>query len=498
MGVGIILLFAVTRLYNLLAVPIFTDEAIYIRWTQIFIADKHQFFISLTDGKQPLFIWLGYPLVRFLHDPLLGLRLVSVIAGLCSLIGIYFLTKELFKNKKTAYVAALVYIIYPFSLVYDKLALYDSLLATFAIWSLYAEVLLVRRRKFGIALLTGGIFAGGMLTKSSSFFFLYLLPFSLLLFDFKEKLWKKNLMKWVAFAVVAVALAVMCYSVLRLSPNYHYIADKNYLFVDPPKVWIKHPFLHASSNLRFLTEDLISYATWPLLMLSITSFFLDRKFLREKLLLIVWFAAPFSALVLLGSPVFLFPRYILFMTMPLLVLAAFAIAAIYRLIKPKYIGVAITAALLLPIAYKDYFILFDFPKAPIAKLDREQLIAGYASGVGIRQITDYLNDKSKAGPIYVGTEGDFGLLPQGIQDYMFGNKNVTIAGYWPVGESPPPQATNAARTMPAYFIFYAPCPSCMQTGFAPPGWPLKKIMQFKKIDMDTYTTLYQLMPQYNQ
>ncbi|MCX6792160.1 MAG: hypothetical protein NT149_03940 [Candidatus Gottesmanbacteria bacterium] len=78
---GLAVLFFVTRLTNLTKLPIFTDEAIYIRWSQIGSRDPNWRFISLVDGKQPLFTWIMMVFLRFIRDPLVAGRLVSVLAG---------------------------------------------------------------------------------------------------------------------------------------------------------------------------------------------------------------------------------------------------------------------------------------------------------------------------------------------------------------------------------------------------------------------------------
>ena len=75
-----------TRLYNIEALPLFTDEAIYTRWSQIARFDANWRFISLTDGKQPSFVWFDMIVMKFVNDPLLAGRLVSVMAGILSLI----------------------------------------------------------------------------------------------------------------------------------------------------------------------------------------------------------------------------------------------------------------------------------------------------------------------------------------------------------------------------------------------------------------------------
>src|SRR4030042_6724731 len=97
------IIYLAVRLINLTVIPIFTDEAMYLRWAQIGLYEPQKYlFISLIDGKQPLFVWLTYPFVKFMSDPLIAGRLVSVLTGLSTLIFLYLLTREIFKDKKIA------------------------------------------------------------------------------------------------------------------------------------------------------------------------------------------------------------------------------------------------------------------------------------------------------------------------------------------------------------------------------------------------------------
>src|SRR3990172_10040431 len=96
LGFLALLIFLSSRLINIMSLPIFTDEAIYTRWSQIAKNDAAWRFISLTDGKQPLFVWIDMVFMRFVSDPLLAGRLVSVFAGLLTVIGLFFLGKEIF------------------------------------------------------------------------------------------------------------------------------------------------------------------------------------------------------------------------------------------------------------------------------------------------------------------------------------------------------------------------------------------------------------------
>src|SRR3990167_8160438 len=148
------------RLYRIMSLPIFTDESIYTRWSQIARFDDSWRFISLVDGKQPLFIWLNMTLIRVINDPLLSGRLISVFAGFATMAGLFFLGREIFKNRWIGILSALLYLIFPFALVYDRMALYDSLVGTFAIWSLYFEVLLIKKLRLDISLILGMVLGG--------------------------------------------------------------------------------------------------------------------------------------------------------------------------------------------------------------------------------------------------------------------------------------------------------------------------------------------------
>src|SRR5882672_9043709 len=86
---GIILLYFFTRLYHILTLPVFTDEAIYIHWSQIASDDASWRFISLTDGKQPMYVWIAIIFLKLFHDPLYASRMVSVVAGFFSMIGMF-------------------------------------------------------------------------------------------------------------------------------------------------------------------------------------------------------------------------------------------------------------------------------------------------------------------------------------------------------------------------------------------------------------------------
>lgn len=487
-------LYTFSRLGALTNIPIFTDEAIYLRWAQIAESDANWRFISLTDGKQPLFIWLTMLAMKIIPDPLIAGRMISVLSGLLTAIGLFFLSREIFQEKWIGIIAAGLYVIYPFALIYDRLALYDSLVGTFAVWSLYGTVCLVRALRLDVALLLGLAIGGAVLNKTSGFFNLYLLPFALLIFDWKKKNLRGRLIRFILLCGVVALMSYGMYSILRLSPFFYIIEEKNAVFVYPFRDWIQHPFAYFWQNLRALVDWLVAYMGLPLILLAVGSLFLKKTLIKEKILLIVWFVVPFIALALFGKT--LYPRYIFFMTLSLLPLIAYSIYILYRRLKEKpYLRLFFIVLAIFYSFVSSILILADFKNAPIPSADKSQYLTGWPSGVGIPETINFFQQKAKKGEIFIGTEGTFGLLPFAYELYFVKNKNITVKGYWPIGPEIDPELVKMSLSKPTYMVFYQDCVPCEAKGIAPSTWPLKKIMQIPKVEKNTYLTVYQVLPQ---
>ncbi len=480
-GSAIVLYFA-TRLYSIMSLPIFTDEAIYTRWSQIARFDPNWRFISLTDGKQPLFVWIDMMVMRVVNDPLLAGRLVSVFAGFLTMAGLFFLGKTLF-NKKIGAIASFLYIIFPFALVYDRMALYDSLVAAGAVWSLFFEVLLVKHRRLDLALILGMIFGASVLTKTSGFIFIYLLPLSLLLFNFKKGKKNNELLRWGLMAGVSVIFAYFYYSILRLSPFNYIINEKNALFVYPFKEWLSHPFQFFPNNFQAFFDWFFVYSTPPFLILIVLSVF-GKKF-REKLFLFSWFILPLLALALFGRR--LYPRFILFMTMPMLVLAAYSLDNILN--KLKINKALIVLFFMTSLLISDYFIINNFAKAPIPNADLTQYINDWPAGGGVKEIVGYLDSQSKKGKIYVASLGEFGSLPKyAVEIYLGNNKNVDKRGVYPVPTTIPQDLLEKSKKMPV-FLFVSNQKEFEQQLKT---WPIKLIVEYRKGVGDSFSRLYKV------
>ncbi len=253
----------ISRFTNLTSIPIFTDEAIYLRWSQIMSGDLNYLYLPLTDGKPPLFMWLvalGMK-IALMVDPLFVGRATAVLLGVIGLTGIYFTSSQLFKSKFVSKIAVLFYLISPFTFFYDRFNLADSLLAAIGTWSLGLGVILVHKLSLKIAIILGIVVGLGVWTKSPALEFVLLLPALILLFDFKAKSLKKQIFHYVVLLGVAFVISRVIYEVLFLLPQAYVINLKNLEFVIPVSQFIKNPFIFFQGNLSALLLWTTTYLT---------------------------------------------------------------------------------------------------------------------------------------------------------------------------------------------------------------------------------------------
>lgn len=455
------------RLVHLTDLPLFTDEAIYLRWAQIAGNDANWRFIALTDGKQPLLVWITMVVMKFITDPLLAGRLVSVFTGFGTMLGLFVLTQQLFKNKSMAFIVVVLYIAFPFAQVHDRMALMDSMVAMFYVWAVYLSILLIKYVRLDIAYTLGFVIGLGTLTKSTGFYNILLLPVTLLFFDLKQKNKVYIFLKWVFLVLIAILISQALYGILRLSPFFHMIEQKNATFIYPLSEWITHPFTYFFGNLIGLATWFWEYMKLPYTVLVLFALIFIKHFPREKLVLFLYFLGPFLSLALFGKV--LYPRYILFMTIILLPLAAWSIEFIAsqlqiyaKAIKKSQLshyGIRL-AVVLLFIAYP-LFVSYQFATNPvhaaISKADSNQYINSWNAGWGVNDIVTILEKEAENKKIYVATQGTFGLMPYGLELYLVTNKNITIRGFWPLNDDQlPEEIKKVAQEMPTYFLFYQP------------------------------------------
>jgi hypothetical protein len=313
---------------------------------------------------------------------------------------------------------------------------------------------------------------------------LYLLPFTLILFDWRGKDVKKRFFQWFIFSLCAAVLSQAYYSVLRLSPLFHMIKVKNAVFVYPINEWIQHPFQFLLGNLNGLLDWTMNYLTIPIFISAIFAVVVLRKNFRQKILLVIWWAMPIVALALFARV--LYPRYVLFMSMPLIILSAITIHWILVKYGRMVIGYVLIGIVLFQAVVLSYLIIVSPVEAPLPLSDRSQMLDDWPAGGGIAEVNRFIGEKAKTGNIAVYTDGTFGLLPAAIEMYYVDHPQVEIHGIWPLPETIPKEMMMKASEKPVYMILN------QFTGEL--NWPMQLIASYQKGKrQDRFLRLYEIV-----
>ena len=348
----LVFLYIITRLHGLSSLPIFSDEAIYLRWArEIRFGDL---LVSLTDGKEPLYYWL-LSLFSWMPSELLVARLLSVLIGLVTLLVIYFLARRLF-GQRAGLVSGFLYLISPFAHFYNSLALQDGLLVM--LLGIYIFFCFTKR-----GVLAGVIYGLCLWTKSIS------LPFLFVFFITNSP---KTYLKFI-IAVLALALPLI------ILPQYG-------------TVWTKNANTFLGLGL-FWQNMVMSFRDWMWLyfglplILALLSPLLSKQ-LSGRIPSSIWIlwailAAPWFLEAMVGK--IFFPRYLLYLVLPVFVLSGYIISVINN---------GWTASFLL------VFLVFSSFGFRLPEVERWQYYYGWPSGFGV--------DKLKIADKSVYTE-DFGV-----------------------------------------------------------------------------------------
>lgn len=417
-----------TRLPNLTLLPVFADEAIYIHWSQVIWHDATNRFIPLSDGKPPLFMWLMVPFLKVISEPLLAGRSLSVLSGLMTLIGVFLLSRKLF-SQKVAILAAILVILQPFLLFYDRLALVDSMLTAFGVWAFYGALLLFEKPDIGKGILLGTVWGGAMLTKPSGGFYPLLTPPFLLLFSVKT--WFAKIKKLLAPAFLASGYGLGFYNVLRLSGAFHMITSRSADYLRSKNELLTNPFQFIPNTSKVMLEWLASYFSWlGMVFLAVVVGMVIVKRSKKAALLLLWVLFPFFLEAAIGKIVY--PRYLLVTVPFILILISWGLVELVAWSGGKRwlkVGVGFLGLIVLGFwSLFDWRLLTDPGKAPLHQAEKEQYLQEWAAGYGIREVADYLRSLPKDREVVVATEGYFGTLPNGLQIYLSGFDNLKVYG----------------------------------------------------------------------
>lgn len=441
-GLFLSIFYFATHLYKLDALPVFADEAIYIRWAQLILDDPGRYlFFAMNDGKTPAFIWLMVPFLKFLSDPLVAGRVTSVLVGTLQLPVTYSILRELKVKRWLAYLGVLLVTILPFWYFHHRMALMDGLLTLGLSVALLGSLLIVDKKKRqlrDVLVLAAGL-GLAFWAKLPAVLALPALFAPLVLMNSQEK---KEI--WRAGKKIAIGTAggLVIFGLLAFTPMFGQLFSRGGDFLYPAREVVfqgkwRETIISFPNYFRYFT----SYLTLSGFFTVVVGLFVPyRK--RRLLMLIAGGLFFFLPIAILGKVVY--ARYLFPVSLWFTLAIAVALDSIYSHYLAgksekqtdfrKKILVALVIAVLLSntITQSFSFIIpsyFDVSALPFVSSDKEQYLTTWSSGHGIKEVADYVKELSTSESVAVATEGYFGTLPDGLLMYFHnGYPNVKIDG----------------------------------------------------------------------
>lgn len=447
-----IVFFIVIGVFGLDSLPIFADEAIYIRWAQLIIDDPLQYFhFALNDGKTPLFIWLLVPFQFVFDDQLVASRVLSVFIGLGTALVSQLVVKKLEGGRVARLLVMVLFAVLPYWYLHNRLALMDGLLvfgiAMMTLGTLSIADDVQQNKKKGLSLkitanqlvLALGV-AVALLTKIPAILVLPALPVLLI---FKEKLNKEQMLNAVFRLFTSIAVGGFITLIILFHPALPQLFSRGSDFLFPLSEVLAGRWLLTIQNTPTYLNYFVQYLSPFLLLLLVAGLFRNKR--QKQAHLMFWsgfiFALP---IILMGKVVY--PRYFLpaawFFTLAgVMSIEGLAISANSFFRSKNHsknligaIGLAVIAILVAnSLIFGFKFInlhLSNIEKTPYVSADYEQFLSKWSSGIGIKPIIEKIAVESKNESIAVATEGYFGTLPDGLLVYTHNREfeNIMIQG----------------------------------------------------------------------
>jgi hypothetical protein len=380
LGALLLVLYGVSRFSSLGTLPIFLDESVHLRWA-FNVAQGDKVFRPWADGRL-LTIWLYALVLPHSRDFLFAARALSGVAGAVSL-GLVFALGGRFLSSGACLLPCFLYLLCPFTLFYDRMALTDSYLAAGAALVLLLSLRAAEEGSLPGLVLLGLALAGSVLVKFSGVLLFFVPPLVALLAG-----WKGRLVRDAAWAF-GVALLVLAYPLLVFART-----DMLKIVVGQAKE--QGFFEDALGNALLASRFLSYYWGGGLVLLAIVGLpFALRERIGRLLAALTLFPLAVVVLVLRVW----YARYILWVTIPFLLLASLGAERLWR---RGLAGRLLVGGLLLvgvvPWIPRDLRLVQDPPRAGLPAEEDFQYVNGWPSGYGVREVVGFLSEELRRNP----------------------------------------------------------------------------------------------------
>ncbi len=378
--------FLATRLFNLMVLPIFLDEAIHVEWA-LKMAETGRL-LGITDGGRYLPIWIYSLIVPHFADPVFAARVCSVAFGLGAALGLVWLGRVVY-SARAGFFAALLYLVLPPTLLYDRMALVDSLLCALVILCLGCAARWAETGSLGWATALGVAIGCAGITKFYGALLAVVPILFIVLWPGRNRKALGAQLQWILLVTLAVMLPVF----LDLAATLQFVTENVWVFRKGPQ--------GAASLARGVRAALLWQAGYvtplgaALIVLAVLHVWRRRE-AADGILLALW-AIWCLFLIATGGRDW-FPRYLLPGLVPLLLLTAdqalrLADDLATRVGRPALrvaVPWGVVALFALSSLRTDRALLVDPAAAMLPGMDRWQYLEDWPAGSRLRDVAAFL------------------------------------------------------------------------------------------------------------
>lgn len=411
-AIGLFLaLYFLSRLASLSALPIFLDEAVHLQWAERLYSEGR---ILRPIGAGRLLAVIAYGLALPFEDRLFAARLLAVVAGAFTLTGVVLMAHRLF-GALAARVAGFLYLVSPFALTYDRLALSDGFLSAFVTGLVLTTLAIVDRpASWSPRIRFGVLLALAVVSKVSALLFFLALPLGVLALSGERRAALASMVKGALMGAIGAAPMLWFFAANSGEIAAQHVADPS----------TAGTILMAT--LRDMSGWALSYFTVPVLLFAALSVALLRD--GRALWLAGSVLLPIILFALLSQP--WSARYILPTLPPLIILLAGGFVRVAERLAPaRPAAPAFVLAALISVQALafDRHLLVDPARAPFPADDRHQLVSGWPAGYGVREIAERLRREAATGPVTAHVDtGGTRTLPTSLAILLKGAPSVRL------------------------------------------------------------------------
>ncbi len=398
----------VTRLPSLRALPIFGDEAIFLRLARLVAADPaRNLWLPLNAPSAPLHPWLLALSLSPWSDTVMAGRLLSVACGALLIAALAWAVRrmdELFPGETAArgatVAAAILALASPFLVFSARLARVDALFALeVAVVTAIALELVIRARR-GERLIAPAIALGvamglTMLTRQAVSYPLWLLPPVAVLLAGRG-----NRQRLVAATSVALLVAIALWAPMLVAPAWPDLSARIFhIAASRPALPAGERAALFAHNLGVAVAAFWTYLTPPVVLGAIAGVAELARARRARLLA---FLAAWEVVLLVPAALFAtdyFPRYALPAALPFLAAGAFGVASFGARMRGA------EPVLLVALALWGASDVFrgerDWRSWRLLTVDQAQFVSGWSAGAASERAADFLKARAEEGPIAV-------------------------------------------------------------------------------------------------